>query len=80
MEHISTAAEISLRLLQEEFFLELANQSIGARHATKYASSDEATMAMLRLAYIKGRSDETARTTDFDAGVARVEAANNARR
>ena len=77
---LSDAAEIWLRLLEEDFFLELANQAIGAKHATKYESSSEATMAMLRLAYLKGRSDATAQPADFDADMARVEAANRAKR
>ena len=77
---ISDAAEIWLRLLEEDFFLELANQAIGAKHATKYESSSEATMAMLRLAYLKGREDATAQPADFDADMARVEAANRAKR
>lgn len=81
MEHvISAAAEISLRLLEEDFFLELANHAIGAKHATRFASSSEASMAMLRLAYLKGREDATAQPADFDADVARVEAANRVKR
>ena len=77
---LSPAAGLWLRLLEEDFFLELSNHAIGSRHATKYESSAEATMAMLRLAYLKGRSDATAQPADFDADVARVEAANRVKR
>jgi len=75
---ISTAAEVWLQLLQEEFFLEIANHDIGATHATKYASGVDARMAMLRQAYLQGRDDATAQPADFDADVARVETANTA--
>ena len=76
MEHISAAAEIWLRLLAEEFMCEIANHDIGAKHACKYESGAEARMAMLRLAYLRGREDATAHPADFDADVARVEKAN----
>lgn len=80
MDSISLAAEAWLQLLQEEFSLEIANHDIGAKHATKYASGAEARMAMLRQAYLRGRHDATAQPADFDADVARVEAANAAKR
>lgn len=79
MENISAAAEIALQLLQEDFTIEIANHDIGAKHACKYASGADARMAMLRLAYLKGREDATKTPADFDADVARVEAANKSR-
>jgi hypothetical protein len=80
MDRISDAAELWLRLLVEEFMCEIANHDIGAKHACKYESGTEARMAMLRLAYLRGREDALAQPTDFDADVARVEAANAKKR
>lgn len=57
---ISDGAEAALRLLVEQFSIELANQAIGARHACKHASSDEALLAMLRLGYLQGAKDADA--------------------
>ena len=71
MAEISEAAELWLELLDGDFWCELANHSIGSEHV-KYPSSTDARMAMLRLAYLKGRDDATARPEDFDTAVTRI--------
>ena len=71
MDEISEAAELWLELLDGDFWCELANHSIGSEHV-KYPSSTEARMAMLRLAYLKGREDATAQPADFDTAVTRI--------
>lgn len=78
---MSDAAEIFLRALDEEFECELANHAIHSEH-TKYESASDARMAMLRLAYLRGREDEREPfdARDFAADVAKVEAANAAKR
>ena len=77
MEEITEAAELWLRLLDDDFWCEIANHAIHSEHV-KYPSATEARRAMLRLAYLKGRDDATAQPDNFDAAVARVEAANAA--
>lgn len=82
-ERISDGAETFLRQLEAEFYLEIANRDIGASGATyRYASGADARLAMLRLAYLKGREDEREPfdKRDFEADVARVRAANQAKR
>ncbi len=54
---ISDGAEAALRLIVEDFAIELANQGIGARHACRFEASAEASLAMVRLAYLRGRTD-----------------------
>lgn len=81
---ITDAAELWLRLLEDEFFCELANHAIGSKHV-KYPSGPEARMAMLRKAYLKGRADAMTQiavdeSSDFEADVARVVARNRGRR
>ena len=78
-ELLSPAAEIWLRLLEEDFSAELGNHAIHSEHV-KFSSAADARMAMLRLAYLRGRSDATAQPADFEADVARIEAANRAKR
>lgn len=78
MDTITDGAETWLRLLERDFSCELSNHAIGSE-AIKYPSSAAATMAMLRLAYLRGRHDALAPPADFDADVARV-ASVNARR
>lgn len=83
MAQISDGAETYLRQLEAEFYLEIANRDIGASGATyRYASGADARLAMLRLAYLKGREDEREPfdKRDFEADVARVRAANQAKR
>ena len=74
---ISDAAELYLQMLRADFSCERGNIMIQSRHA-KFASMGECDMAMLRLAYLKGREDATATPADFDADMARVMAANEA--
>ena len=76
---ITDAAEVYLQMLLSAFYCERGNAMIRSRHA-KFASVGECDMAMLRLAYLKGREDATAQPADFDADVARVMAANQAKR
>ena len=76
-ETFSIAAETWLQLLVQEFMCEIANHEIGSPHV-KYASGVEARMAMLRLAYLRGRDDALAVSADFDIDVKKVEAANAA--
>ena len=71
MDEISEAAELWLRLLDDDFWCELANHAIHSEHV-KYPSTTEARMAMLRLAYLKGREDATAQPEDFDTAANRI--------
>lgn len=72
MDTISDAAELWLRMTVDEFACELANHAIQSSHACKYPSSREATLAMLRQTYLKGRSDAIDPRPDFDADVQRA--------
>ena len=76
---ITDATEVYLQMLLSDFSCERGNTMIHSRHA-KFASVGECDMAMLRLAYLKGREDATAQPADFDADVARAMAANKAKR
>ena len=73
---LSPAVELWLKLLADRFWCEIANHNIGAHHACQYASSDEANFAMLREAYLKGRSDVLEPPLDFDADVKTVAETN----
>lgn len=76
-EALSPFAEDWLAQLADRFYLELANHDIGAKHACKFDSYQEAMLAMLRLAYLKGREDaQPPDTRTFEETVADVEAAN----
>ena len=80
---ISDSAETFLRALADEFWCEMANREIGATGATyKYESGDDARMAMLRLAYLRGREDEREPfdQRSFDADIQRVQDANAEKR
>ena len=76
MSALSFAAETFLQSLAETFWVEIANHDIGAHHATQYPSGADARMAMLRLAYLRGREDALTPPADFDADVKRVTDAN----
>ena len=73
MDIISESAETYLGSLVTDFGCERANTAIQSRHA-KFATMRDADMAMLRLAYLKGREDATATPPDedFDTAVARI--------
>ena len=71
MDIISDAAEFYLGSLVTDFGCERANTAIQSRHA-KFATMRDADMAMLRLAYLRGREDATAQPEDFDTAVARI--------
>ena len=80
MEQLPTYAETFLRLLEQDFYCEIANHEIGSEHV-KYSSLQEARLAMLRLAYLRGRRDATDGPDEtFEQAVAVVEAANAAAR
>lgn len=67
MDQISDAADLWLRLLDDEFWCEIANHEIGSPHV-KFASVKDAKLAMLRLAYLKGREDATkSPSTDLES-------------
>ena len=53
---LSENAEIFLRLLEDDFFCEIANHSIGSEHVV-YPSAVAAKLAMLRFAYARGVKD-----------------------
>lgn len=76
---ISPAAEAWLRLHEAEFSCELANHAIHSEHVT-YPSSREATLAMLRGAYLKGVTDRdrALNPPDFEQDVAQIQAVNEA--
>lgn len=78
MDIITDGAETWLRLLARDFSCELSNHAIGSE-SIEYPSSAEATRAMLRLAYLRGRHDALTPPADFDADVAKVEAVNQRR-
>ena len=78
-DRISETAELWLRLTEQEFGLKIANienclySNDSARARTfGYASPAEARMAMLRLAYLKGREDALTAPPDFEADVKRI--------
>lgn len=79
MDTLTDGQEAWLRELEREFSCELSNHAIGSE-SVKHPSSAAATMAMLRLAYLRGRHDAIDPPADFDADVARVEMANMIRR
>jgi hypothetical protein len=81
MDYISDGTEAYLREVQRQFACELANLAIQSPHA-RFPSTGEATLAMLRRVYLKGRDDALRPTTShgFDEDLARVIDANAARR
>jgi len=80
MEQLTTSAETFLRLLEQDFYCEIANHEIGSEHV-KYSSLQEARMAMLRLAYLRGKADATEGPEEtFDQVVAAVVERNRAAR
>lgn len=82
-ERISDGAELFLRSLEQEMWCEIANREIGASGASyKYPSRQDAVLAMLRQAYLRGREDviDPFEKRDFDADVQRVQDANKATR
>ena len=79
MEKISAAAELWLRMTEDEFWLIVANidNCIHSDNAARaqtfgYASATDARLAMLRLAYLKGKEDASSERPDFDADVKRI--------
>ena len=79
MNELSLAVEFWLSSLEEEFSLEILNQSTDA-HAKhcRFPSAAEAKIAMLRRAYLKGYADAVPAT--FEEDVERVSGVNATQR
>lgn len=74
MNKLSVVAELVLEDLVREFSCELANHGINSEHV-QYPTAREATLAMLRQAYLYGQ-DSMRPGPDFEADLARVAEAN----
>lgn len=82
MDQLSPLAEHWIRLLEDQFWLIIANLELHAQdgttgeHPSPYASPTDARRAMLRLAYLKGQADLQP-PRDFDEDLKRVEASRH---